>query len=773
MWERFFEKSKWMSIRLLCSYLAMLVAPLAAIAVFYFQTNSAMLRVQYEKALRLQSEAVTTFERQVNEVNNVSTYLMSEPEIARITRPYKNRAQEFWEKYSFVQSRPDYSLTNQLIKHVYILAKDSNYIICVPTVAPVGTLGYLSVCNFEADSYEELIEELCREKFYGNIRLVRDNMGEENLMMLHSITNGKSIAGVVAVIFDNSVVTSMLENCNPYECSISCILDQDGSVIKATAGRDVQLDADVLAEKITKLIEQRQSGASSGRSENLFEKEYDIVKLDGEKYLICGKQGSIQGWRYISATPVWVLTEQIAGIRFWLVVFSALALLISILICTYHWNKRRSVIRQYCSLEDRIRTNGEKPLTARQGFLAGVRQAFEYIENIQATLALQENLVKATVLRNLLYGNYSDEQELHAELVHARLAFPHDRYYAAVWAFDGVLESGSFRDMVEFRTYIRTFVKESALPFHYIYEVNYNTLAFIFCDASIASLDDIRNLFLEKNRELKEKVLVNGYTGVAEPVESLLALSEAFGEAKNACEYTRYYRMAVPMKNGEIPELTAALFLTPGEEKWFCDAIKSGTKEELEAVLDRIRQNVEEQKPNLSIVEHYRNFVSSTAVRALSELDADGLMLQQELKIGSAQNWDELFSWILEAKQIIVQMQGSREREEVKQEREKLMLRMEERCGDPSFSIADLAAEHGVSESKMYKAFKVYFGRSFSEILENVRIEKACRLLGEGMAVKEVTQRTGYSSDVSFRRAFKRVMGVTPTEFSGKNMGKG
>lgn len=101
------------------------------------------------------------------------------------------------------------------------------------------------------------------------------------------------------------------------------------------------------------------------------------------------------------------------------------------------------------------------------------------------------------------------------------------------------------------------------------------------------------------------------------------------------------------------------------------------------------------------------------------------------------------------------------------------MLRMEERCGDPSFSIADLAAEHGVSESKMYKAFKVYFGRSFSEILENVRIEKACRLLGEGMAVKEVTQRTGYSSDVSFRRAFKRVMGVTPTEFSGKNMGKG
>ena len=76
MWKRLFENSKWMSVRMLCSYLAVLAAPLAAIAIFYIETNQAMLSVQYEKSYRLQREAVTSFERQVTEAGNVAVYLM-------------------------------------------------------------------------------------------------------------------------------------------------------------------------------------------------------------------------------------------------------------------------------------------------------------------------------------------------------------------------------------------------------------------------------------------------------------------------------------------------------------------------------------------------------------------------------------------------------------------------------------------------------------------------------------------------------------------------
>ena len=68
-------------------------------------------------------------------------------------------------------------------------------------------------------------------------------------------------------------------------------------------------------------------------------------------------------------------------------------------------------------------------------------------------------------------------------------------------------------------------------------------------------------------------------------------------------------------------------------------------------------------------------------------------------------------------------------------------------------------------ESALYREFRQIFSVSFSEYLENLRIEKACELLRSQPLVKDVSARVGYNSDYSFRRAFKRVLGVTPSAY--------
>ena len=60
-------------------------------------------------------------------------------------------------------------------------------------------------------------------------------------------------------------------------------------------------------------------------------------------------------------------------------------------------------------------------------------------------------------------------------------------------------------------------------------------------------------------------------------------------------------------------------------------------------------------------------------------------------------------------------------------------------------------------------------GTSFHVYLENVRIDAACALLqNQEHTVKRVAEQVGYTSDVSFRRAFKRVLGISPTAFKGR-----
>ena len=78
-----------------------------------------------------------------------------------------------------------------------------------------------------------------------------------------------------------------------------------------------------------------------------------------------------------------------------------------------------------------------------------------------------------------------------------------------------------------------------------------------------------------------------------------------------------------------------------------------------------------------------------------------------------------------------------------------------------------ICEEFHISESFAYQIFREIIGTSFAHLLEQIRIEKACQLLSEkNILVKDIALAVGYTNDNSFRRAFKRVMGVTPKEFT-------
>ena len=53
---------------------------------------------------------------------------------------------------------------------------------------------------------------------------------------------------------------------------------------------------------------------------------------------------------------------------------------------------------------------------------------------------------------------------------------------------------------------------------------------------------------------------------------------------------------------------------------------------------------------------------------------------------------------------------------------------------------------------------------SFSDYLNRLRIEKACRLLEESdLSIAQVSSEVGYSEHSYFCRVFKKVMGKTPS----------
>jgi len=84
---------------------------------------------------------------------------------------------------------------------------------------------------------------------------------------------------------------------------------------------------------------------------------------------------------------------------------------------------------------------------------------------------------------------------------------------------------------------------------------------------------------------------------------------------------------------------------------------------------------------------------------------------------------------------------------------------------DPNLCVSVIASYFNLSDSYFSQFFKEQVGETFGVYLEKLRIQRACELLENNELMADVAQKVGYNSVHSFRRAFKKVMGVVPSEY--------
>lgn len=88
-------------------------------------------------------------------------------------------------------------------------------------------------------------------------------------------------------------------------------------------------------------------------------------------------------------------------------------------------------------------------------------------------------------------------------------------------------------------------------------------------------------------------------------------------------------------------------------------------------------------------------------------------------------------------------------------------------------SMADVATELNMSESRFSRFFRRSTGNSFTDFVNSARINSACHLLMQSdHFVTDICYQVGFNNVANFNRRFLEIKGMTPTEFRRQSDGR-
>ena len=83
-------------------------------------------------------------------------------------------------------------------------------------------------------------------------------------------------------------------------------------------------------------------------------------------------------------------------------------------------------------------------------------------------------------------------------------------------------------------------------------------------------------------------------------------------------------------------------------------------------------------------------------------------------------------------------------------------------------SVESISARFTLNRRYLSRIFKAKYGVAIKEYIVSVRISKAAEFLGAGYNVSEAALMSGYPDQFGFSKMFRKVMGVSPSEYRKK-----
>lgn len=372
---------------------------------------------------------------------------------------------------------------------------------------------------------------------------------------------------------------------------------------------------------------------------------------------------------------------------------------------------------------------------------------------------------KVSVLTRLIQNAYRSQEEMRKALDKEQLLIREENCVAFCVQFDEICNelftagNVSVRDMIASLLRTQTVAKVEVLN-----NLPNQIVAIMAVDeAPDAMVEDVISLL---NVRVAYQYGTTLLIGVGEVVPSIYEIAHSYEQAREVIRYNestgKNIRRFAQIEASEV----VAFYPVSADEK-IANYMTAGRAEDAKNVIRSIYlENFHDHAKLLSLdaIQRIRYRVASAVT---STAEKQGVPVPEKAStLHNENNIKQFFVALTEIVDQITAAIASKKNNSQNILAVRVREYIQEHYADSALSIRQIAGEFGFHENYVSNLYKEEYGENLSAAIEKLRINKASLLLETtDLRIGEVAEAVGYSSDSSFRRAFKKISGISPVDY--------
>jgi two-component system response regulator YesN len=760
------RKGKKVAIILLLTYLIILSIPTIIGSLVYYYSYSFASKSVRQSNYYLLEQCISIIDANIEEINSTIVRISQDTMVNSLLHLNEQPSRQDMSLYYTVKNLKQHTLSSSdIIRGIYVFYKDSGIIISPDYAYSRNNFFYDHTFAYkdmsESSWFDYLFSEYHNRNFLPAAETYFSGKTYSTVCCLQSIPLQfpNKCGGTIAVFINTDSLKRLLEPLVA-DGGYALIMDDKKNLLFSEGTDDIGLDLINIMDELPD------------------KKGYSKSRVAGTQMNISYATSALNNWTFVVAVPNDVIMAELSNILKTTLIIILITLALCMLISYYFAHNNTKPLKDMINSLTSFLSRDLHPTENEYEFInLNILKLIEKNESLASRIQEQSPLLKAAFFDCALRGGFVDENEFRSYMAYSGINLNGEKYAVIIMKLCDYNNTETIHN--ENKSIVCNVLSGMQEPDFCYYDMGKDAILIIIGlrhTKQWTHWEHLKEYSDNLYKILHIKYNLDVLMAVGNPYDRLTDINKSYEEAKKAIACWSASSRPIIFYE-EIEEGKDNYYFPLELEAKLMSAVKSGDMEGIRNILDKLySENYIIRKLSPVSLIHLLNEIRGTFYKLYIQLpenntDSSSPLFEDIRNNAGLDDPEMIYRYLFRGFEGLCEIFHSQLKSHNIDLKSSIIKYIDMNYIDPDLCVSSISSKFGLSESYFSQFFKEQTGENFSAYLENRRIKHACDLLDTTeKSVNEITGCVGYNNSDTFRKAFRRVTGLSPTRYKNSKI---